>query len=160
SEPHLKNIHTLVQKGIASGGELLAGGEQLTGGSLRDGNFYSPTLLAGMPLDSPAVQQEIFGPVVSLENFSDEKEACSLANGTSYGLVGSIWTSDHDRAERVARRIDAGTVWRNTYLQTAPEAESGGMKQSGLGRSRGRFGIYEYLEPKHIVSEVTIRTGV
>lgn len=160
SEPHLKNIHTLVQKGIASGGELLAGGEQLTGGSLRDGNFYSPTLLAGMPLDSPAVQQEIFGPVVSLENFSDEKEACSLANGTSYGLVGSIWTSDHDRAERVARRIDAGTVWRNTYLQTAPEAESGGMKQSGLGRSRGRFGIYEYLEPKHIVSEVTIRKGV
>lgn len=155
SEEQLENIHSIVGEGKASGGELLTGGDRLDGGGLRKGSFYAPTVLSGMPHDSPAVQQEIFGPVLSLERFGDEDEACALANGTPYGLVASVWTANHNRAERVARRIEAGTVWINTYLKTFPEAESGGMKESGIGRSRGRFGIYEYMEPKHIVSDIT-----
>lgn len=154
SERQLENIHAIVEEGVSSGGELLTGGDRVNG-SLRKGCFYAPTVLSNMPCHSPAVQKEIFGPVLSLERFCDEDEACALANGTSYGLVASVWTSNHNRAERVARRIEVGTVWINTYMKTFPEAESGGMKESGLGRSRGRFGIYEYLEPKHIVSDVT-----
>lgn len=154
SEKQLERIHTLVERGLSSGGKLLAGGSRIEGGSMSKGCFYAPTVIAGMPLSSPAVQEEIFGPVVSLERFADEEEACALANGTPYGLVASVWTSDHNRAERVARRLEVGTVWINTYLKTFPEAESGGMKQSGLGRSRGRFGIYEYMEPKHVVSDI------
>ncbi|WP_273889429.1 aldehyde dehydrogenase family protein [Rubrobacter naiadicus] len=154
SERQLERIHTLVEQGLSSGGKLLAGGSRIEGGSMSKGCFYAPTVIAEMPLSSPAVQEEIFGPVVSLERFADEEEACALANGTPYGLVASVWTSDHNRAERVARRLEVGTVWINTYLKTFPEAESGGMKQSGLGRSRGRFGIYEYMEPKHIVSDI------
>lgn len=155
SEKQLENVHVAVEEGVASGGDLIAGGERVADGDLEKGCFYAPTVLSGMPLESPAVQKEIFGPVVSLERFYDEDEACALANGTSYGLVASVWTSNHNRAERVARRIRAGTVWINTYLRTIPEAESGGMKESGIGRSRGRFGLQEYLEPKHIVSDIT-----
>jgi betaine-aldehyde dehydrogenase len=155
SERQLENIHAIVEEGVSSGGQLLTGGDRING-DLREGCFYAPTVLSDLPHDSPAVQKEIFGPVLSLERFRDEDEACALANGTSYGLVASVWTSNHNRAERVARRIEAGTVWVNTYMRTFPEAESGGMKESGLGRSRGRFGIYEYLEPKHIVSDVTV----
>ncbi len=155
SGKQLENIHAAVRKGVEFGGEIIAGGDRLTDGSLGEGFFYAPTIIAGMPLDSPAVQGEIFGPVVSLESFHDEEEAVFSANGTSYGLVASVWTSNHYRAERVARRVQAGTVWLNTYLRTVPEAESGGMKQSGIGRSRGRLGIQEYMEAKHIVSDVT-----
>ncbi|MGH3089430.1 MAG: aldehyde dehydrogenase family protein, partial [Rubrobacteraceae bacterium] len=155
SERQLENIHAAVENGIKSGGEVVAGGERLTNGDLDKGFFYAPTVIAGMPLDSPSVQGEIFGPVVSLESFHDEEEAVASANGTSYGLVASVWTSNHYLAERVARRVRAGTVWLNTYLRTVPEAESGGMKQSGIGRSRGRLGIQEYMEAKHIVSDVT-----
>lgn len=154
SEKQLNNIHAIVEEGVASGGELLYGGDRLNG-SLRGGYFYAPTVLSDMPHNSPAVQKEIFGPVLSLERFRDEDEACTLANGTPYGLVASVWTSNHNRAERVARLIQAGTVWINTYLKTFPEAESGGTKESGIGRSRGKFGIQEYLEPKHIVSDIS-----
>ncbi len=155
SQKQLDTIHAIVGEGVTSGGELIAGGDRLTNGDLQSGCFYAPTVLSDLPHDSPAVQKEIFGPVLSLERFRDEEEACASANGTPYGLVASVWTSNHNRAERVARRIEAGTVWINTYLRTFPEAESGGTKESGLGRSRGRFGIYEYLEPKHIVSDIS-----
>ena len=154
SQRQLDSIHAAVEEGVASGGELTVGGERLEGGSLEAGCFYAPTILSDLPRQSPAVQKEIFGPVLSLERFHDEDEACESANGTPYGLVASLWTENHNRAERVARRIEAGTVWINTYLRMFPEAESGGMKESGLGRSRGRAGIEEYMEIKHILSEV------
>jgi betaine-aldehyde dehydrogenase len=154
SEKQLNNIHAAVEEGVASGGELTAGGERLQDGSLGTGSFYAPTILSDLPRNSPAVQKEIFGPVLSLERFHDEDEACESANGTPYGLVASVWTENHNRAERVTRRIEAGTVWINTYLRMFPEAESGGMKESGLGRSRGRSGIEEYMEIKHILSDV------
>jgi betaine-aldehyde dehydrogenase len=154
SEKQLGSIHAAVEEGVSSGGELTAGGERLEDGSLKAGCFYAPTILSDLPRQSPAVQKEIFGPVLSLERFHDEDEACESANGTPYGLVASVWTENHNRAERVARRIEAGTVWINTYLRMFPEAESGGMKESGLGRSRGRAGIEEYMEIKHILSDV------
>ena len=154
SRKQLDSIHAAVEEGVASGGELTAGGERLEDGNLKAGCFYAPTILSDLPRQSPAVQKEIFGPVLSLERFHDEDEACESANGTPYGLVASLWTENHNRAERVARRIEAGTVWINTYLRMFPEAESGGMKESGLGRSRGRAGIEEYMEIKHILSEV------
>lgn len=154
SEKQLNNIHAAVQEGIDSGGELATGGERLGGARLEDGYFYAPTILSDLPRNSPAVQREIFGPVLSLERFDDEDEACESANGTPYGLVASVWTENHNRAERVARKIEAGTVWINTYMRTFAEAESGGTKQSGIGRSRGKAGIHEYMELKHILSDV------
>lgn len=153
SEKQLNDIHAAVWEGIDSGGELATGGERL-GGDLKDGYFYAPTILSDLPRRSPAVQREIFGPVLSLERFGDEDEACDSANGTPYGLVASLWTENHHRAERVARRIEAGTVWINTYMRTFAEVESGGTKESGIGRSRGKAGIQEYMELKHILSDV------
>ncbi|MGH7755549.1 MAG: aldehyde dehydrogenase family protein [Vulcanimicrobiaceae bacterium] len=107
-----------------------------------------------MPLASATVQREICGPLSVFESFDSEEQAVELANRTAYGLVASVWTRDHARALRVARRIKAGTVWINAYMRTFAEAESGGTKASGLGRSRGRLGLYEYTEFKHVVSDL------
>ncbi|MEM0143670.1 MAG: aldehyde dehydrogenase family protein, partial [Candidatus Parvarchaeum sp.] len=132
---------------------LVYGGFILQDNDLKNGFFYSPTVFSKMPIDSNLVQTEIFGPVVSLEIFEDDDQAIEMANATSYGLTASVWTSNHNRALYCASNIQAGTVWINTYMRTFPEAESGGMKKSGIGRSRGKSGIYEYMELKNIVSE-------
>ncbi len=149
----LKNRSNAVQTGLRDGGRLVVGGERLEAGELRKGFFFAPTILEHVSLSSQMVQHEIFGPVVSLEEFTSEEEAIKLANGTDFGLVAKVWTRDFARATRVARGIRAGTVWINTYMRTFAEAESGGMKTSGLGRSRGRAGLYEYTELKHILSD-------
>lgn len=143
-----------VNAGVRDGGRVLIGGQRMTGGVLKDGFFFAPTLIENVPCTSSMVQHEIFGPVVSLERFQDEDAAITFANSTAYGLVSSVWTRDHDRAVRVARQLETGTVWINTYQKTFAEAESGGMKSSGLGRSRGKAGLYEYTELKNVVSEV------
>ncbi len=130
---------------MASGGELTVGGERLEGGSLEAGCFYAPTILSDLPRQSPAVQKEIFGPVLSLERFYDEDEACESANGTPYGLVASLWTENHNRAERVARRIEAGTVWINTYRAITFNSPFGGYKESGFGREGGASGLRPYV---------------
>ena len=96
------------------------------------------------------VQEEVFGPVLTIERFSTEDEAIALGNDTAYGLAGAVWTADAERAQRVAARLRHGTIWINTYNVYVPQAEWGGYKQSGIGRELGPTGLDEYREAKHI----------
>lgn len=129
-------------------GSVLAGGERI--GDAGTGAFLAPTVICGDDLDEPLVTEEIFGPVVSVEPFSDEDSAVAMANASPYGLVSAVWTADVNRAWRVARRLDAGTVWVNRYNRMFAEVPSGGFKQSGIGRTRGLEGLREFSEIKHI----------
>lgn len=100
------------------------------------------------------MQEEIFGPVLAVQTFSSEEEALHLANDSDFGLSAGVWTSNLNRAMRLSKGIEAGTVWINTYNKNFPEAEFGGYKQSGLGRTRGVDGLMEYCETKHVHIEV------
>jgi betaine-aldehyde dehydrogenase len=117
---------------------------------LEAGSFVRPTIVADLPLDSRVVQEEIFGPVLTVHSFDSEEEAVGLANGTDFGLASGLWTSDVDRAWRVGRGIRAGTVWVNTYHHFYAETEVGGFGASGIGRQGGVQGIYEFTDTKHL----------
>lgn len=125
----------------------------LQGAQMPDGAFLTPTLFRIDDVASPLVQEELFGPIVSIETFNDEQEAVAKANATAYGLAASVFTADHHRALRMARAIRAGTVWLNSHLRLFAEAETGGYGKSGLGRLHGPEGLYDFLETKHIYSE-------
>lgn len=114
------------------------------------GAFYKPALVAVQDLESPLIQQEIFGPVATFETFTDENDAVARANATEYGLAASIWTLDGARSLRVSQRIDAGTVWTNAWAQILDQFEEGGYKKSGIGRLNGPGGLAEFQEVKHI----------
>jgi betaine-aldehyde dehydrogenase len=114
----------------------------------QDSAFYAPSLLEVDRVDVPIVQEEVFGPVATFEVFKSEEEAIAKANATEYGLAASIWTRDIDRPLRVGRRINAGTVWTNTWAVVADQFEEGGFKQSGLGRLNGTGGLAEFQEVK------------
>ncbi|MDQ2873766.1 MAG: aldehyde dehydrogenase family protein [Actinomycetota bacterium] len=103
------------------------------------------------PLNN-ARQSEVFGPVITVQRFSDEDEALAWANGTEYGLASSIWTSDHGRAMRVSRRLDFGCVWINTYIPLVAEMPHGGFKQSGYGKDLSMYGLEDYTRIKHVMS--------
>ena len=125
----------------------------LRGEPLGDAAFLTPTLFRIDDVTSSLVQEELFGPIVSIETFADEAEATAKANATAYGLAASVFTGDHHRALRMARAIRAGTVWINSHLRLFAEAETGGYGKSGLGRLHGPEGLYDFLETKHIYSE-------
>ena len=135
-------------------GKLITGGNRLIGGDYDKGFFMEPTIFDEIPIESKLAQEEIFGPVLVVQVFKDEEEAISLANGTIFGLAAGVWTKDVNRALRVAKRIEAGTVWINTYNKNYPQTEFGGYKESGLGRTRGIEGLLEYTETKHINIEI------
>lgn len=123
------------------------------GGEYEGGSFVTPSLFKIDDVQSSLIQEEIFGPVISLETFSSEEEAISKANATRYGLASSVWTSDLHRAVRVSRGIKAGTVWLNTHSKMSPESETGGYKESGLGRLHGVEGLEDFMETKNIYME-------
>ena len=131
-------------------GTLVAGGAALEGPPYDGGNFVTPTIFAELPADSALIRDEIFGPVLTVQRFSDEEEAVALANDTEYGLAAGLWTQDVDRAFRVGRAIRAGTIWINTYHHFYDEAEVGGFKRSGIGRQQGIEGLHEFTETKHL----------
>ena len=133
-------------------GEVLLQGKACDG-DLAAGAFVSPTLVR---IENPAaalVQEEVFGPLLTLETFEDEDHAIALANNSRYGLSSSLWTRDVSRCFRVARRIESGTVWLNSHGKLIPEAETGGYKQSGIGRLHGIEAMNDFLETKHIYLE-------
>ena len=125
----------------------------LQGGWDGTGAFLTPTLFGIEDVTSSLVQEELFGPIVSLETFEDEAEAIHKANATPYGLAASVFTQDGARALRISRAMRSGTVWVNSHLRLFAEAETGGYGQSGLGRLHGPEGMHDFLETKHIYLE-------
>jgi betaine-aldehyde dehydrogenase len=148
SAAHREKVEAYVATALAEGAVLRCGGERPA--DLPDGYFYRPTILDGCDGGMTAVHDESFGPVLTVETFSDEDDAVRIANDTEYGLAGAVWTQDAGRAQRVAQRLRHGTVWINDYHPYVPQAEWGGMKRSGNGRELGPTGIDEYREIKHI----------
>lgn len=146
SADHLAKVHAFVTAGIAEGATLLCGGAPLEG----PGYFYPPTILGNCTTTMRCVQDESFGPVLTIETFTTEQEAISLANDTYYGLAGAVWTQDAGKSQRVANSLRHGTIWINDYHPYVPQAEWGGFKQSGIGRELGPNGLLEYLEAKHV----------
>ena len=147
---HRERVHGFVERAAASGSEVLAGGELGDG----PGAYYRPTVVAAGGQDDEIVQREIFGPVISVVSYEDEQEAIELANGVEYGLAASVWSSNIDRAMRVATEIRAGTVWINDHGPTAVEMPFGGFKQSGQGRDLSVYAIEEHTEMQHIAITV------
>lgn len=135
-------------------GNIITGGYRLTGGEYDKGYFYAPTIIDDLPANCRVIREEIFGPVLAVQTFSSDEEALAMANATDFGLSAGVWTANLNRAIRMSRGIKAGTVWVNTYNKNFPEAEFGGYKQSGLGRTRGVDGLMEYCETKHIHFEI------
>ncbi|GAA1184439.1 aldehyde dehydrogenase family protein [Streptomyces hebeiensis] len=150
SAAHRDKIEAYVAAGIAEGAVLRCGGARPDDPELRDGYYYLPTVLDECTPEMTVVRDESFGPVLTVERFRDEAEAVLLANDTVYGLSGAVWSQDVGRAHRVAARIRAGTVWINDFQPYVPQAEWGGMKQSGFGRELGPAGLAEYQEAKHV----------
>ncbi|WP_411148933.1 aldehyde dehydrogenase family protein [Streptomyces sp. A30] len=148
SAAHLAKVEAYVAGGLAEGAVLRCGGARPEG--LDQGFYYLPTVLDDCVASMSVVQEESFGPVLTVERFADEDEAVRLANDTIYGLAGAVWTRDEAKAARMASRLRLGTVWINDYHPYVPQAEWGGFKQSGTGRELGPAGLAEYREPKHI----------
>ncbi|TVM31884.1 betaine-aldehyde dehydrogenase [Oceanidesulfovibrio marinus] len=150
SAEHLAKVKGYVDIGQQEGAKLLLGGNLPEDPELRNGYFYMPTLFADCTNDMRIVQEEVFGPVITVERFSTEDEAVERANSTVYGLSAGFWTRDPDRIQRVSRALRFGTVWVNDFNVYFVQAPWGGYKQSGMGRELGRIGLEEYTEVKHI----------
>ncbi|MEY8038440.1 aldehyde dehydrogenase family protein [Saccharopolyspora cebuensis] len=150
SAAHLAKVEDYVARSVAEGAVLRTGGGRPAGERYANGHFYLPTVLDEVRQGSHAVVEESFGPVLTVERFTDEDDAVRIANDTHYGLAAGVFTGDPARAQRVANRLRHGTVWINDFHPYLPQAEWGGYKQSGTGRELGRAGLGEYQETKHV----------
>lgn len=154
SETHLKRVLSYIELGQREGARLLCGGTRI---DRLPGYFLSPTVFVDVHQSMRIVQEEIFGPVVVVQAFDDEQEAIALANGTPFGLAAGILSNDLERARRISRELQAGTVWINGYHTPYVEAPWGGFKQSGIGRELGPHGLAQYTEPKHVNERVSLQ---
>ncbi len=154
---HRDGVAAMVDDAVAAGARVLSGGAIPDDERRRDGAYYLPTLLSGVANSDRIAQEEIFGPVAVLIPFDDEDDLVAEANDTVYGLAAGIWTRDFSQAWRIARAVNAGTVWINTYKQFSISTPFAGTKESGVGVEKGREGIRSYMNQKSIYVDVSDR---
>ena len=154
----LDQIASYVEIGRSEGARLVCGGRVPDSDELRTGLFFEPTVFADVANSSRLAQEEIFGPVLAVIPFEDDADAVRIANETSYGLGSAVWTQNVRRAHRVAHRLEAGTVWINSYRVLSYNVPFGGFGQSGMGRENGIEGLMEYTRTKAIWVELSGET--
>ncbi|KXZ67371.1 aldehyde dehydrogenase [Acinetobacter venetianus] len=147
---HLASVDAYVQLAKKEGGQVLVGGEALTEGDLARGSFYLPTIITGLNNSAQTCQEEIFGPVLVVMKYDDEADLIAQANDSCFGLAAGIWTENYRKAWQLARALEVGTVWINTYKKFSISAPFGGFKESGIGSEKGRLGILAYMQQKSI----------
>lgn len=147
---HRDKVERMVEDARAAGAQILAGGARPGAAALARGAYYLPTVIGGIDNRAAVAQQEIFGPVLCVLPFDDEDDLIAQANDSAFGLASGVWTADYQRAWRVARALEAGTVWINTYKQLSISTPFGGFKESGIGREKGASGMRLYQQPKGI----------
>lgn len=154
SEAQLDKINGFLRRAGARAVDVLVGGKRATGPATEAGYFFEPTIVADCPEDDELVQEEIFGPVLTVQKAEDEAHALHLANGTRYGLVAGVYTSDFSAAHRLAKAIDAGQVYINEYFAGGIEVPFGGNSLSGFGREKGMEGLRSYCKVKSIAARI------
>ena len=147
---HRESIERYVALGVSEGGRIRTGGVRPHGRALEAGYFYTPTILEGLDNRARTAQEEIFGPVLVAMPFDTEADLIAQANDSIYALAAGVWSRDFKRAWRLGRAVQAGTVWINTYKQFSISTPFGGWRDSGLGREKGREGIFQYMEQKSL----------
>ena len=145
SAQHLQKVTELVASGVQDG-RLVTGGRQLD----RPGYFFAPTIITNLEQSSRAVQEEIFGPVATVQTFTAIDDAVEMANGVEYGLAASVWTNDVARGVATLGRLDFGNVWLNSHLALSPAVPIGGFKASGYGKEGGLLGMEEFTRVKQV----------
>ncbi|ERV81727.1 TPA: aldehyde dehydrogenase [Pseudomonas aeruginosa] len=150
SARHRESVERYVEMGVAEGGRLRTGGVRPHGAAFDRGYFYTPTIIEGLTNGARLCREEVFGPVLVAMPFASEEALIEEANDSCYALAAGIWTRDFQRAWRLGRAVQAGTVWINTYKQFSISTPFGGWRDSGLGREKGRLGILQYMEQKSL----------